>query len=160
MNYNICGKILKPHGLKGEVKVLNSSDFPRFKKNKIVYLKDDDYKALQIKEVKEGVPLIVSFKGYDNIDKILPLVGKDLYAMCEDSDLGPNEYYYSDLIGKDIYNQNNELRARVIDIRELPQGKYLVCIRDGKNKLIPFNEFFIKDVLVDRIIINEIDGLL
>lgn len=161
MKYNICGKILKTFGLKGEVKVLNSSDFNRFVKNKeLYYLENDIYKELKIKDVKDGSSLIVSFYGYDDINKVLPLIGYDLYAKREKEDLKDNEYYYSDLIGKDVYNEDGVLRAKVKDVRELPQGKYLLCVKDGKNKLIPFNEHFIKDVLDDRIIIIEIEGLL
>lgn len=161
MKYNICGKILKTFGLKGEVKVLNSSDFNRFVKNKeLYYLENGIYKELKIKEVKDGSSLIVSFYGYDDINKVLPLIGYDLYAKREKEDLKDNEYYYSDLIGKDVYNEDGVLRAKVKDVRELPQGKYLLCVKDGKNKLIPFNEHFIKDVLDDRIIIIEIEGLL
>ncbi len=161
MKYNICGKILKTFGLKGEVKVLNSSDFNRFVKNKeLYYLENGVYKELKIKEVKDGSSLIVSFYGYDDINKVLPLIGYDLYAKREKEDLKDNEYYYSDLIGKDVYNEDGVLRAKVKDVRELPQGKYLLCVKDGKNKLIPFNEHFIKDVLDDRIIIMEIEGLL
>lgn len=161
MKYNICGKILKTFGLKGEVKVLNSSDFNRFVKNKeLYYLENGIYKELKIKEVKDGGSLIVSFYGYDDINKVLPLIGYDLYAKREKEDLKDNEYYYSDLIGKDVYNEDGVLRAKVKDVRELPQGKYLLCVKDGKNKLIPFNEHFIKDVLDDRIIIIEIEGLL
>ena len=118
------------------------------------------YKELKIKEVKDGSSLIVSFYGYDDINKVLPLIGYDLYAKREKEDLKDNEYYYSDLIGKDVYNEDGVLRAKVKDVRELPQGKYLLCVKDGKNKLIPFNEHFIKDVLDDRIIIIEIEGLL
>ena len=161
MKYNICGKILKTFGLKGEVKVLNSSDFNRFVKNKeLYYLENGIYKELKIKEVKDGSSLIVSFYGYDDINKVLPLIGYDLYAKRKKEDLKDNEYYYSDLIGKDVYNEDGVLRAKVKDVRELPQGKYLLCVKDGKNKLIPFNEHFIKDVLDDRIIIIEIEGLL
>lgn len=161
MKYNICGKILKTFGLKGEVKVLNSSDFNRFVKNKeLYYLENGIYKELKIKEVKDSSSLIVSFYGYDDINKVLSLIGYDLYAKREKEDLKDNEYYYSDLIGKDVYNEDGVLRAKVKDVRELPQGKYLLCVKDGKNKLIPFNEHFIKDVLDDRIIIIEIEGLL
>ena len=75
MKYNICGKILKTFGLKGEVKVLNSSDFNRFVKNKeLYYLENGVYKELKIKEVKDGSSLIVSFYGYDDINKVLPLI--------------------------------------------------------------------------------------
>lgn len=106
MNYNICGKILKTHGLKGEVKVLNSSDFNRFAKGKIVYyLEDDNYIELKIKEVKDANPLIVSFVGLDDINLVEKLVGKDIYAKREKDDLAANEYYYSDLIGKPVFNQ-------------------------------------------------------
>ena len=161
MNYNVCGKILKTHGLKGEVKVLNSSDFPRFMKNKTVYyLDNNEYLPLKIRNVKEANPLIVSFYDYDDINQIIPLVGKDLYALKNKDDLKENEYYYSDLIGKDIYNEDNIKRTTVKDVIHLPQGEYLVCYIEDKRKLIPFNEHFIKEVLDDRIIIKEIEGLL
>lgn len=161
MNFNICGKILKTHGLKGEVKVLNSSDFPRFVKGKkVYYLKNNEYLALTIKDVKDTKPLIVSFKEFDDINQVLPLIGLDLYALREKDDLASNEYYYSDLIGKDIYNEDGLKLIKISDVILLPQGHYLVGYKDNKRKLIPFNEHFIKDVLEDRIIIYNIEGLI
>ncbi len=161
IKYNMCGKILKTHGLQGEVKILNSSDFPRFEVGKKVYYKEDDkYIELIIAEVRDTKDLLVKFRNYNDINLILPLVGKDLYAKREKNDLLDNEYYYTDLIGKDIYNEDNILRTKVSNIREYPQGKYLVCRIEDKVKLIPFRQEFIVDVLEDRIIIKEIDGLL
>ena len=49
---------------------------------------------------------------------------------------------------------------KVSDVILLPQGHYLVGYKDNKRKLIPFNEHFIKDVLEDRIIIYNIEGLI
>ena len=162
MIYNKCAKITGTHGLKGDLKVQDYSDFDRFYKGSIVYFKDqNNYLPLTVNravDYKNG--LLVLFNDFNDINQVEFLVGKDLYAIKDEADLEEDEYFYSDLIGKDIYNEEGTLRAKVIDVKEYPQGDMLVCKVNDKNKLIPFRNEFIKEVLEDRIIIYEIEGLL
>ena len=84
----------------------------------------------------------------------------DIYVseLDRNDELEENEYYYSDLIGLEVVNQNNEKRGVVLEIRELPQADYLVVNYNGKKVLVPFIPEFVVDVN-DKIIVNEIEGL-
>ena len=54
-----------------------------------------------------------------------------------------------------------EYKGKCKNIEELPSANYLVVVlENGKEKLVPFiYKEFIKEVLEDRIIVNEIEGL-
>ncbi len=161
-NYKSCGKILATHGLKGAVKIQNYSDFNRFFEGNIVYYQEgNEYLPLKIKMVanyKQGI--LVVFDGYEDINLIEPLVGNILYAIASNDDLEEDEYFYSDLLNKDLYNTKGQKRGKVIDVKEYPQGHMLIAIVEEKRRMIPFRKEFVKEVLSDKIIIEEIEGLL
>lgn len=164
MNYYKCGHIMTTHGLKGDLKVKNLSDFDRFKKdNKLYILHNDNYVEVIVNKstpFKDGC-LLVSFKDLLDINLVEKYHGDDIYISDlerENDDLD-GDYYYSDLVDKMVVNQNGEARGKVLEIKELPQCDYLVVDYNGKNVLIPFIDEFIEDVTDDEILINEIEGL-
>ena len=163
MEYYRVGKLLSTHGLKGEIKVKVISDFDRFYKGSILYIYHrNEYVKVEVKDskdYKEG--LLVVFKGLEDINLIEKYKGEEIFIAEEDQGELEEGYYYHELIGKNVYNQDNVLRGVVEGIDEVPQG-CLLCVKvDGKIKKIPFVEgVFIKEVKEDSIIINEIEGLL
>ena len=164
MNYYKCGHIMTTHGLKGDLKIKNLSDFDRFKKgNKLYILHNDEYVEVTVyKSVSfKGDTLLVSFKDLLDINLVEKYHSDDIYVSDlerEDDNLD-GEYYYSDLVGKKIINQNGDLRGVVKEIREYPVCHYLVTNYNDKDVLIPFQEKFVKEVNNDSIIIDEIEGL-
>ncbi len=163
MKYFKCGHIMTTHGLKGALKVKNLSDFDRFHKNSRLYiLYKDEYLEVNVKSVSnQDDHLLVTFKDLEDINLVEKYKNTDIYVSELDrvNELDDNEYYYSDLIGKKIINQNNEVRGIVKEVREYPVCHYLVISYNDKDVLIPFLEKFIKDVNSDSIIIDEIEGL-
>lgn len=159
MNYEI-GKIIKPHGLKGELIIKPSTDFDRFKKEKELFTLFPEKKTLKIKQVRPHKnDLLIIFYDYEDINKAELLKGLTLYT-DETPALLEDEYHYNMLVGKEVYNQHQEKRGTVIEVVLVPQG-HLLRIDTGTNtKLIPFNKHFIKEVTHSIIIINEIEGLL
>ncbi|MBR4495743.1 MAG: 16S rRNA processing protein RimM [Acholeplasmatales bacterium] len=164
MNYYKCGHIMTTHGLKGDLKIKNLSDFDRFKKgNKLYILHNDEYVEVTVyKSVSfKGDTLLVSFKDLLDINLVEKYHSDDIYVSDlerEDDNLD-GEYYYSDLVGKKVVNQNKELRGTVLEIKELPQYDYLVVDYNGKNVLVPFIDEFIIEVNDDEIVVDEIEGL-
>ena len=164
MNYYNVGKIVNTHGIKGEVKIESQTDFDRFTPGNVLYIEKNRELievVVQTHRVHKGFDL-VSFIGYDDINSVLPFKGLMIKIDEEhQEELPDGEYYFHDLIGLDVYNQFNTFIGKVIDIMDLPQGEILVVGREHKkNGLIPFVDEFIIDVLDDRIIIQEIEGLL
>ena len=163
MKYYTVGKLGKTHGLKGDIMVRPNTDFDRFKKGSTLYIEQGEEKIPFIiaksKDYKEGI--LVQFVGYEDINKIEKFKNSKLFISEEQREKLPEgEYYYDELIGKDIYNEDNILRTKCTGIREVPQGIILECNYNNKMSLIPYVDEFIIKVTSDRIIIHEIGGLL
>ena len=164
MNYYKCGHIMTTHGLKGDLKIKNLSDFDRFKKNNKLYiLHNDEYISVIVNKSSpfKDNTLLVSFKDLLDINLVEKYHGDDIYIsdLERENDELDGDYYYSDLVGKMVVNQNGVEKGIVLEIKELPQCDYLVVDYNKKNVLVPFIDEFIIEVTDEKIIINEIEGL-
>lgn len=162
MKFYKCGHIMTTHGIKGDLKVKPLTDFDRFYKgSKLYILHNDNYVEVKVKKASIfGNYYLVSFEGLEDINLVEKYHSDDIYVSELDrkNELEENEYYYSDLIGMNVINQNNESRGVVVEIREMPQAEYLVINYNNKKVLVPFINEFIVDVN-EVIIVKEIEGL-
>ena len=162
MNYYKCGHIMTTHGLKGDLKIKPLTDFDRFYVgSRLFIMHKNQYVEVKVKKsVVYGNYYLVCFEGLEDINLVEKYHSDDIYVGELDriNELEENEYYFSDLIGLEVVNQNNEPRGKVVEIRELPQSEYLLVDYNGKKVLIPFINQFIIDVN-DKIIVKEIEGL-
>lgn len=155
------GVITTTHGIKGEVKVKNLSDFDRFKKNELVYIIFNNKELeLKIENIKhQAKNLIVKFYEYNNINEVLDYKGLKLYSK-ERFELLEDEFYFEDLFDLEVYDDSNNFIGVVTDIMDLPHGEVLVVTNKGKRTLIPFEDKFIESVDETKIIVTPIEGLL
>ena len=162
MKYYRVGKILTTHGLKGDVKVQSFSDFDRFYKGAKLYIKHkNEYIEVTVNNSSEfGKGLLVSFKDLLDINLVERYHSCELFIREDErvNELELDEYYHSDLIGKEVYNQHGVARGIVKEVKELPQCDYLFVNYKGKNYYVPFMKKFIISVS-DKITINELEGL-
>lgn len=161
MQYYRCGKIMTTHGIKGDLKIKVVSDFDRFYKgSKLYILHNDEYISVVVnKAVDFGKYILVNFEGLQDINLVEKYHLDDIYISEEDrEELNDDEYYYSDLIGLEVYNQDNLYRGKVIEVKEMPQCEYLYINLNGYNYYVPFIDEFIISVS-DKIVIKEIEGL-
>lgn len=160
MKYYKVGTIMTTHGIKGEVKVKNYSDFDRYQKGQTLYVfHNNGYIRLTVshsKEYPKGV--FVGFVGYEDINLVEKFHGDDLFISEEDREELEDEYYISDLIGLKVINQNNEARGEIIDVLDYPQGSILVVMYNGKRKTVPFRDEFIIEI-AEQVKVAEIEGL-
>ncbi len=158
----IVGKIIGTHGIKGEVKVKSESDFNRFKKGNVLYIRiNNEYIEIKIDShrVHKGFDLI-TFNKLDNINLVLSYVGHDIYTEHSPSDLNDDEYFIEDLVGLKVVDTHGVNLGKVVDLIEVPQGHILEINNDGKKSLIPFIGEFVKEIKDDVIIIETIEGLI
>ena len=156
------GKITNTHGIKGEVKIYNLSDFNRFFiGNEIYVMIKDVKKTFTIEQVRpQGTVLIVKFKDFNDINEILPYKGEFLYS-DEKPDLDEDDYHYDDLLEKEVFNESGERLGKVTSLIPVPQGHLLEIEKlNGKKALIPFVDEFVIEIEEDKIIIRPIEGLL
>jgi 16S rRNA processing protein RimM len=116
------GVIVAPQGLKGELRVNPSSDFPeRFQEPGQRWLQSPD--RVEIKEVEllggRYVPgknlYVVRLAGIEDINRAEELRGyKLLVRSCDRPQLAEDEYHVSDLIDLEVYNQFNGEKIGII----------------------------------------------
>lgn len=152
----LIGYITTTHGIKGEVKVKNLSDYDRFKANQHVFINDQSLIIEHVK--KQHDRLIVKFQNIDSMNDALLLKDQEIYV--KDKPQLDEAIHYQDLLGKSVYTTDDRYVGQVKFIREVPQGHLLEVDVNGSLKLIPFVDAFIKDIFEDKIIIDLIEGLL
>ncbi len=162
MNYYRCGKIMTTHGIKGDVKVKVISDFDRFFKGSQLYIfHQNEYIPVIVEKASDfGKYVLVSFQNMLDINLVSKYHLDDIFVSEEDrTPLEEDEFYYSDLIGCKVYNEKQEFRGVVEEIKEMPQCDYLYIAYNSCHYYVPFiNEFVIE--VGKNIIIHEIEGLI
>lgn len=142
------GKIVTPHGVRGDVRVVSLTDFPeRFKKLKSVFL--DDNTTLNIQSVKYHKQFVLlKFCGLDNINDIEYLRGKSLKIQRKDVPPLPEGHYYQfDIIGLHVYNEEEEFLGTITDIIETGSNDvYVVELEEKKQILIPALKEVVKNI--------------
>lgn len=155
----LIGRINSTFGIKGELKLKNLSDFDRFYKGAIVLLKDGT--KLEVENVRSGKNFdIIKFKNYNDIDTSRQIANNDLYTDQEPY-LEENEYTYKHIKNLKVFDQNNNLIGKVIDVLFLPNQEVLkILTNDDKKIMIPFVSNFILEVDNEKIIVKIIEGIL
>lgn len=148
------GVITTTHGVRGEVKVLPTTDDPmRFKKLKQVIL---DTGKEQIELEVAGARffknlVILKFKGIDNINDVEQYRQKSLYVTRENAvPLGENEYFIADLIGLKVVSDEGEELGELSDVLQTGANDvYVVSKENTPDLLIPAIRDCIKQVDIE-----------
>ena len=155
MNLIYIGKIVNTHGIKGEVRLLSNFEEKDliFKEGFKVYIGSMNEEETINTYRRHKQFDMISFKGINDINLVLKYKGKKVYINKEDLNLKEDEYILEDLIGMKIICNNEELGV-VSDIYDNKAGK-LLYVSFAKNYYIPYNNYYIKQVDVQK---KEIHG--
>ena len=168
MEYYLVGTIIATHGIKGELKVKIETSFPeeRFKKgSKLFFKSDHSYQEVIVSSYRTHKQMaLITINHLENINDVLTFVGKGLYVNRSlQNDLQEDDFYYNEIIGLIVYDEDGHALGSVGDIMEVPQGEILIISKkDGKEALVPFVDEYIKKIDLEKgiIIISPIEGLL
>jgi 16S rRNA processing protein RimM len=157
----LIGKITTTHGIKGELKVRNLSDYDRFYKGASVILLSPNQQEIEV-TIEHVRPhqnaLLVTLKGYSNINDVLQFVGYDVYSKVKPQN--DDEFHYSDLMHMKVYDQHQSLIGEISGILEVPQGHILEIITPHKKILVPFVDAFVKNIENQEMTVELIEGML
>ncbi|MDR1702226.1 MAG: ribosome maturation factor RimM [Sporomusaceae bacterium] len=131
------GKIIAPHGVRGDVRIIPLTDFPeRFASLKEVYL--DDAQVAVIEQVRPHQNFfLVKFKGVETMDAAETLRGKLLKVRREDLvPLPEGHYYIFDIIGLKVFTETDELLGEITDVLETGSNDVYVVEQQGKPQLL------------------------
>jgi 16S rRNA processing protein RimM len=161
------GKIINVRGLQGELKIASLTDFPllRYRKGNTVYLeKNGQYLPLIVKTShhQPGTDY-VQFEGYLDINLVKDWMNLYLYADKENIRLKPGNFFYEDLMGMTIEDEQGLTLGIVIAIDRIANRINLRMDRKPlADVLIPFIDVFIKNVNTEKkiITVSLIEGML
>jgi 16S rRNA processing protein RimM len=159
----VVGRIGRAHGVLGEATIDVQTDDPdlRFKVGSKLTL--DSGQELTIKSSRwHNQILLLGFEEVNDRNQIEALRDQLISSQVDLSALAPGEYHYQQLIGCQVYLQNNELVGQVSEVVKLPGQDLLSVDKNGSQVLIPMVKQIIIsiDILAKKIVVNPPEGLL
>ena len=148
------GEILKPQGIKGELKVMPLTDnLKRFAELRRVYLKGQvGLKELEIVEYRYFMQFVLlKFAGVDDLDAAISL-GRGLIMIPrqERPQLPAGRYYLDQIEGLNVFTEANQYLGQIVQILETGSNDVYVVKETGRAKarevLIPALRQVVKEV--------------
>ncbi|MFZ2530914.1 MAG: ribosome maturation factor RimM [Streptococcus suis] len=168
MNYFNVGKIVNTQGLQGEMRVLSVTDFAeeRFKKGSVLALFDEKDQFVMDVEITNHRKAknfdIIKFKGMNFINDIEKYKGYSLKIAEEKlTDLEDGEFYYHEIIGLDVY-ENDQVIGQIKEILQPGANDVWVVKRKGKKDLLlPYIPSVVLNIDIpnNRVEVELLEGL-
>ena len=161
------GVVIGIHGLRGDLKIrpLPTGDLalPGARK---VFLKDSkgllvQHEAVRSSQHKQNILLRLS--GLENLYAVEPLVGASVWMAKEDlPELDDEHYYWSDLDGLEVIDQQQGVLGRVVGMFATPAHDILEVEGSAGEILIPAIEPFLVQIDRDKgqLLVNLPEGLI
>jgi len=162
------GEIVRPHGLRGEVRVTPLTDDPaRFARVRACVLWDPDGDTRQPARIvaarRQGAAVLLTLEGCASVDAAAALVGR-LVAIPEAEALpaGPGRFYPWQLEGCRVVTEDGLLVGTVARIETGPAQDLWVVAAGDREHLIPA----VPDIVIEldvagrRVVIRPPEGLL
>jgi len=138
----LMGKVAATHGIRGQLRVISYSGLTEsFLSAASLFLKDasgriqeHDVSAVSV----HGKKLLVTLKGFSDINQVLSLVGNEVYLYRDQ--LPPpeeDEYYWYDLVGMKVVTTDNRLLGVLESIIETGSNDVYVVASEDREYLIP-----------------------
>jgi len=163
----LTGIILKPKGLKGEVKVEVITDFPESFLSRREYYAGKSVDSVERLKVKKaalaGGFAWLFFEGIDNMEKAEALTGWQLFV--EEDQLLPqpdNRAYLHEIIGMKVLDRHRKEVGIVTNVIRMPAHEVYEVQVDGKKILLPAIDEFVEEFSLGEkyIIIPRFDEFL
>jgi len=164
------GKIVAAQGLKGDIRIKPSSDFPeRFTQPGQRWIQKTDELPTEIKLIKgAAIPgksiYVLSIEGVSNRSSAEKIIGWNLLIPVDNRpNLKNNEYHYFDLIGLEVRRgAQKTLIGYVTDLIKGGNDLLEIELVEGKKVLIPFVKEIVPEISIQEkwLLINPPHGLL
>lgn len=163
------GKIVNTHGIRGELKILSSTDFPedRFAKGSELLIVSEQGAPIPVTVETSRFQknmVIVKFKEYGNINDVEKYKGSMLKITADrQGELGQDEFYFHQIVGCEVFTEEGELLGIIKEI--LTPGAndvWVVKQKSGKDLLLPYIQEVVLqvDVSEKRVTVRLMEGLL
>ena len=126
MEYLSLGKIVDSFGIDGTVKIYSTTSFAskRYKEGNKVYIlnpQDSTLKEVEVVSFRHsGFFDFVKFKEFTTPEEIKEMKGFEIQVIKNQKDLNEGEFFYSDLRGCKVTDENNNVLGIVKEVEEFP----------------------------------------
>lgn len=152
----IVGVVLKPQGIRGEVKIKPFTDSAEtYFEFERVFLDGEPYKILKARTADGCV--FLSLRGVPDRNAAELLRGKQVTVPREEApELPEGSYYIADLLGSEIVTEDGELLGTLKDVTQAATDVYTLLTGE-KEVLFPVADGVVTDVNVEakRITVNK-----
>ncbi|HLT11460.1 MAG TPA: ribosome maturation factor RimM [Micromonosporaceae bacterium] len=164
----IVGRIVRPHGVRGEVVVEVRTDSPeeRFRPGSVLRTEPEATGPLRVEHVRSHqARLLVVFEGIYDRDVAENLRGVTLWVDSADvpEPTDPDEFLDHQLIGLRAETPAGERLGDVVAIDHAPASDLLVLrLPDGRDAMVPFVRAIVPEVDLagGRLVVTAPEGLL
>lgn len=161
------GVVVKPHGVRGELKILSHTDNPqRFYQLSRVFLTSIDsgycpYVVEKVRLLRKGI--LMKLKDVSSLDQAEKLRGFEIQIPRKECvELPKGSFYIFEAIGLNVYDTKGQRIGTVVDVYTLPANHvFVVQTATQKEVLIPAVRQIVKkrDLSKGEIIVEPIAGL-
>jgi 16S rRNA processing protein RimM len=147
----LTGIVLKPKGLKGELKVQPVTDFPEsFLKRRKLYIGKTPEEAVlrnvQSAKLRQGFVWIV-FEGVGTREEAEAVAGYRLFVTAEELESLPDDRaYLHELIGLEALDETGAKIGVVSDVLQMPAHDVYEIETGGRKVLVPAVEEFVDEI--------------
>jgi 16S rRNA processing protein RimM len=161
--YLIIGRVLKPFGVRGELKIEILTEFPeRFASLRQVFLGDDAKSfAVESARLHSGAALL-KLAGVDTPEAAAKVRAQLVYVAIEDAvQLPENQVYLYQLIGLRVQTRDGQALGAITDVLDTRANDVYIVSDGTREILLPAIPDVVKEINLERgeMIVELIDGL-
>jgi 16S rRNA processing protein RimM len=166
LRYLAIGRVVRAHGLRGELSVAVLTEFPeRFKTTEWVYLGNEyeatPYRLKSFRWHKQNV--LLTLEGLSDRTQAEALQGQFVQVpLTEAVPLPEGSYYLYQVIGLQVQATTGEILGQIADILETGANDVYVVKQADREVLLPAIPEVIKQIDLERgvVVVQVIDGLI
>ena len=160
----MIGRITRPHGVRGEVKVEVRTDVPeRFTWLDVVLVGDDELIPMQVERARlHQNSVILKLEGCDSRDQADTLRGQYLQVAMKDAiPLAEGEFFLFQLIGLEVVTAKGEKLGHLKEVLETGANDVLIVAGAAGELLLPDIPQVVEtiDLKAGKIVVNLPAGL-
>ncbi|GJL50608.1 MAG: ribosome maturation factor RimM [Nitrospirales bacterium] len=145
------GRVLKPFGVKGEVRIESLTDVPgRFENLPSVTLVSPTGQSLKTNVTQarlSGRSYLLKFSAFSSPEAVSAYQGALIQVSLESVPPSPaGQFYQYELIGLDVHDEHHRALGQVEEVLDLPQHLVFIVRQDSDEYLIPATRQVIKQI--------------
>lgn len=150
----LLGKIIKPQGVKGELKVYPAdSDLSIYKNVKNVFI-DNEKITLSNFAIRQQF-IYIKIPNCNDRNLAEKYRNKQIFVDSNELKLKDNMYFTDDMLNKDVVSESGEYIGILVDIESYGSADVLTILEDKREYKIPFLTSIVLNINQDSIIVDK-----